>query len=46
MVDAPIPFKSLRNPISKTQDDNEETDSVLDEGDIGENGSSRDVREG
>ena len=46
VVDEPIPFKSLRNPISKIQDDNEETDPVLDEGDIGENGSSGEVREG
>ena len=46
VVEAPIPFKSLRNPISKTQDDNEETDPVSDEGDIGENGSSGELREG
>ena len=46
VVEAPIPFKSLRNPISKIHDDNGETDPVLDEGDIGENGSSGEVREG
>ena len=46
VVEAPIPFKSLRNPISKIHDDNGETDPVLDEGDVGENGSSGEVREG
>jgi len=45
-ADTPIPFKSLRNPILQSEDDEYEIDPVSNQGDTGETRSSGEVREG
>ena len=46
VADTPIPFKPLRNPILRSEDDEYEVDPVSNEGDTGDTRSYGEVREG